>query len=369
MKISCEKNLLLDNINIVQKAVSPKSTLPILEGILIEASENLKLTGNDLELGIECKIEAEIEQEGAVVLNSKIFGDIIRRLPNDVVTIEVDSNNHHTTIKCGNSEFNIMGISSSEFPEIPHVEKRNSLTFSQQKLRSMIRQTIFAVGNNENKLILTGSLIEIEEEKFNMVSVDGYRLALRKEKINNESKGMSFVVPGKTLNELSKIIKEDEKEIILYTSDKHVLFEFDNCRIVSRLLEGEFLNYKQIIPSEHSITVKTSVRSLINSIERAALIITSDNKKYPVKLSIKMDKIIISCMTDMGKVQDSINVETLGEDLEIGFNHKYLLDALKNCESEEVILEFNNSLSPCIIKPVEGDSFIYLVLPVRLRND
>ncbi|MCG8501434.1 MAG: DNA polymerase III subunit beta [Firmicutes bacterium] len=369
MKLSCEKNILLENINIVQKAVSPKSTLPILEGILLEADENLKLTGNDLELGIECTVEATIEQKGSVVLSSKIFGEIIRKLPNDIVNIEVEDN-HHTTIKCGNSEFNIMAITASEFPELPSVQKEESaLIIPQQKLRSMIRETIFAVGTNENKLILTGSLIEIENKELTIVSVDGYRLALRKEIIDHAEGQISFVVPGKTLNEISKIIKEDDQDIAIYTTDKHVLFEFDNCRIVSRLLEGEFLNYKQIIPAEHSLTVKASAKPLIDSIERAALIITSDNKKYPVRLNIEMDKIVISCITDMGNVQDSIGVETLGEDLEIGFNHKYLLDALKTCDCDEVLLEFNNSLSPCIIKPVEGNAFIYLVLPVRLRQE
>ncbi|MDK2811016.1 MAG: polymerase subunit beta [Petroclostridium sp.] len=368
MKILCDKNILLDGINIVQKAVSPKSALPILEGILLEASENLKLTGNDLELGIECNVEATVERTGSVVLNSKIFGDIVRKLPNDIVHIEVQDNNS-TYIKCGNSEFTIMGISSAEFPELPKVQKENALVVTQECLRSMIRQTIFAVGTNENKLILTGSCLEVNNNELNMVSVDGYRLALRKETIETKESKLSIVIPGKTLNELSKIIREDEEDINIYITTKHVLFEFDNCRIVSRLLEGEFLNYKQIIPKEYQLRVKASVKPLIDSIERAALIITSDNQKYPVKLNIKMDKIIISCMTQTGTVQDSVPVETFGDDLEIGFNHKYLLDALKACECDEIYMEFNTSLSPCIIKPIEGEQFIYLVLPVRLRSE
>ncbi|MDK2933574.1 MAG: polymerase subunit beta [Clostridiales bacterium] len=369
MKIFCEKNVLLDAINIVQKAVSPKSTLPILEGILLEASENLKLTGNDLELGIECEVEAKIEQTGSIVLDAKMFGDIVRKLPNDTVYIEVQENNS-TYIKCGNSEFNIMGITAVEFPELPKVEKENSLVVCQEKLRSMIRQTIFAVGTNTNKLIFTGSCVEVDNNELNMVSVDGYRLALRKEPISKViNDKLSFVIPGKTLNELSKIIRDEEKDIQIYVTNKHVLFEFDHCLIVSRLLEGEFLNYQQIIPKEHQLRVKASVKPLIDSIERAALIITSENKKYPVKLNITMDKMLISCMTETGKVQDSVPVETLGNDLEIGFNHKYLLDALKACECDEVYLEFNTALNPCVIKPIEGEKFIYLVLPVRLRGE
>jgi DNA polymerase-3 subunit beta len=202
-----------------------------------------------------------------------------------------------------------------------------------------------------------------------MISVDGYRLALRKEKINSDGDKLSFVIPGKTLQELSKIIKDSEGYITISTTEKHVLFEFDNCLIISRLLEGEFLNYKGIIPSQYSLKVKIPVYLLIESIERASLMITSENKKYPVKLNIILDKILISCVTDMGKVQDLIHVETHGDDIEIGFNHKYLLDALKACECEEIVMEFNNNISPCIIRPVEGDSFIYLVLPVRLKND
>ena len=368
MKLLCNKQTLIDSINIVQKAVSSKSTLPVLEGILLEAFENLKLSGNNLELGIECSIEATIQERGSIVLNSRIFGDIIKRLPSDDVYIEVQENSN-TIIKSGNSEFNILGISSDEFPELPQIEKENPLVISQEKLKSMIRQTIFAVGTDENKLILTGCCVEVDDNNFNMVSVDGYRLALRNEKINEMNQKISFVIPGKTLNELSKIIKDHEEDIHIFTTDKHVLFEFDNCRIVSRLLEGEFLNYRQIIPKEYTLRVKAEVQSLIDSIERAALIITSSDDLYPVKLKIKDDKIFISCSTQAGRVHDSIYVETFGDDLEIGFNHRYMLDALKACECEEVYLEFNTSLSPCIIKPIEEENFIYLVLPVRLRSE
>ncbi|MGE4283118.1 MAG: DNA polymerase III subunit beta [Clostridia bacterium] len=368
MKLFCEKNLLIDAISITQKAVSVKSTLPILEGILLEAKENtLKLTGNDLELGIECSIQASIKQPGSIVLSSRIFGEIIRKLPNDTIYIEVQDSN--TLIKCGNSEFNIMGILPVEFPDLPSVQKENVFIISQEKLRSMIRQTIFAVGTNENKLILTGSCLEVENNNLNIISVDGYRLALRKESIDSAEQKISLVVPGKTLNELSKIIKDDEQNVQIYITSKHVLFEFGNCRIVSRLLEGEFLNYNKIIPKEYQLRIKTSVRPLVESIERAALLIVSDNQKYPVKINIKTDKIFISCITQTGKVQDSINAETEGNDLEIGFNHKYLLDALKSCECDEVYMEFNTALSPCIIRPIDNQKFIYLVLPVRLRNE
>jgi len=368
MKIVCEKNILLEGINIVQKAVSTKSTLPILEGILLEASESLRLTGNDLELGIECNIEANVEQPGSVVLNARMLGEIVRKLPNDKVYIEVEKNNN-TYIRCGNTEFNIMGISANEFPELPIINKENKLTVSQRILRSMIRQTLFAVATNENKLILTGSLLEAYDNNLSIVSVDGYRLALRKENINSNDSNISVIIPGKTLSELSKIIKDDDEEINIYTTDKHVLFEFDNCIIVSRLLEGEFLNYRNIIPDEYKLKVKASTKTMIESLERTALVITSENIKSPVRFKITMDKISLSCITQTGKAQDSFNVETWGDDLEIGFNHKYFLDALKACEVDEIIMEYNNNLSPCIIKPVDGDSFLYLILPVRLKSE
>jgi len=368
MKISCEKNVLLEGINIVQKAVSTKSTLPILEGILLKAAEKLYLTGNDLELGIECHIDADIQQPGSIVLDAKILGEIVRKLPNDRVYIEVEENNS-TYIKCGNTEFNIMGIDANEFPELPYITKGEKLTLKQYLLRSMIRQTSFAIATNENKLILTGSLLEADDDSLTLVSVDGYRLALRKEKIDSLNHKLSVIIPGKTLNELSRIIKDEEEDIYIYTTDKHILFEFDNCKMVSRLLEGEFLNYKQIIPDEHKLQVIADVKPLIDSIERTSLVITSDNVKAPVRFKITMDKISLSCITQTGRVQDSVQVETLGDDLEIGFNHKYFLDALKACETDQIVMEFNTNLNPCIIKPIEGDKFLYLILPVRLKSE
>lgn len=376
MKIICNKNILLSNINMVQKAVASNSTIKELEGILLEANNNLKLTGNDLEIGIECNMDATVEEPGSIVLNAKIFGDIVKRLPEDTIYMEVNENNN-TKIKCGNSEFNIIGLSSQDFTELPEVRKEGSFSISQEKLKSMIHQTIFAVSNNQNNAVLTGCYLETDNSFLNMVAVDGYRLALRKEHIkdgdkdkDNDNKDLDLIIPGKTLNELSKILNgDDEQDISMYVTDKHVLFEFDNCRMVSRLLEGDFLKYKQIIPLEHKLKVKVSVKDLIDSIERVSLIIVSDNQKYPVKLDITIDKININCATQTGTVNDSINAETLGDDIEIGFNHKYLLDALKACECNEVYLELTNNLSPCVIRPIKGGKFTYLVLPVRLKND
>lgn len=368
MKIVCEKDTLLNSINTVQKAVLTKSTLPVLEGILINADDILTLTGNNLELGIEITTEAEIIEKGQIVVNSKIFGDIIRKLPDNKVYITVNEDSV-IEIKCENSIFNIKGLTAEEFPEIPIVEKNNVLSIEQNKLRSMIRQTSFAISTNENKIILTGSLINAQDNLLTMVSVDGYRLALRKENIDETDNRFSFVIPGKTLNELFKILKDTDEKVNIFVSEKHALIEFNSCKVVTRLLIGEFLDYKQIIPDESKLKVTADVNMLIDSIERASLIITSDNKKYPIVLSIKLDNINISCNTDMGNVSDTVKVQTFGDNIDIGFNNRYLLDALKACECEKIIMEMNDSLSPCVIKPHEGDNFIYLVLPVRLKQE
>lgn len=368
MKITCNRSTLINAVNTVQKAVLTKSTLPILEGIFIQADRFLKLTGNNLELGIEQVADAKIEETGSIVTNSKIFGEIIRKLPDEKVTISTGENNI-ITISSGNSEFNIKGIESDEFPEIPKVEKNNALKVKQSILKNMIRQTSFAIGTNENKIILTGSLIEASDNLLTMVSVDGYRLALRREIIENKDNNFSFVVPGKSLSELFKIIEDNDEEINIYFTDKHAMFEFGQTKVVTRLLIGDFLEYNKIIPEESKLKVTLNVKNFTSTIDRASLIITADNKKYPIVLNITYDKIFVHCMTDMGKVQDSVDVRTFGDDLEIGFNHKYLLDALKACETEEAIFEFNDSLSPCIIKPVESNKFIYLVLPVRLKQE
>ncbi len=369
MKIYCNKNTLLNTINTVQKAAAVNSTLPILESILIEANENLKLTGNNLELGIECYIDVTIKESGSIALNSRVFGEIIKKLPENTIYIETDENNN-AYIKSGNAEYKIIGLSAEDFAELPKVEKNDYFKISQKNLKDMINQVMFAVSNNENNPILTGCYLEIENKYLNMVSVDGYRLALRKEEIKEGNKEINMIVPGKTLNEISKILKEDdEKEVDIYSSEKHVLFEFDNCRIVSRLIEGEFLKYKQIIPESQELKVKVDVINFIESIERTALIIVSDNQKYPIKLNIKTDKINMTCTTQTGTANDIISAETTGEDIEIGFNYRYLLDALKACERKDVYLEFTNNVSPCIIKPIEDNKFIYLVLPVRLKNE
>ncbi len=367
MKVICSKENLIEGINIVQKAVSSKTTLPILEGILIEASDNFKLTGTDLEIGIECYVEADIRETGNVVLNSRMFGDIVRRMPDSEVLIEVKENNL-VVIECENSHFEIKGIPAAGFPALPTIKMDNAFKINQKLVRDMIKQTIFAVGMDENRPILTGSLVECKNNELTFVSIDGFRLALRKNNTSNDNTDFNVVVPGKTLNEIVKILQSVEEEIIIYNSNNQILFDIGNCKIVSRLLEGEYLNYKSIIPQEHETKIKVSTKEILSSIERASLI-TVEEKKYPVKFKISDDKVTISSSTELGNVREEIRVDMNGNKLEIGFNPRYFIDALRVIEDDEVEIFFTSSVGPCTIRPSSGDNFAYMILPVRIKND
>lgn len=367
MKIICSREQLLEGINIVQKAVSTKTTLPILEGILLEAQEEFKMTGNDLELGIECFINADIIQKGSIVLNSKMFGDIVRRLPESEVLIEVNENNS-VVIECDNSHFELRGMPSDSFPALPSIESENTLKVSQKAVREMIRQTLFAVSTDENRPILTGSLIQCVGNEITFVSIDGFRMAIRKS-INNEGfSEFSVVVPGKTLNEIVKILQPVDEEITIFSSQNQILFKIGNCRVVSRLLEGEYLNYKSIIPKEYETSVRLKTEDLLSSLERASLV-TADEKKYPVKFNISDDKIIITSNTEVGSVREELRVEVNGSNMDVGFNPRYFIEALKVIEDEVVDVFFNSSIGPCTIRPLEGEGFAYMILPVRIKND
>lgn len=364
MKIICSKENLIEGINIVQKAVSTKTTLPILEGILLEAGSDFKMTGNDLEIGIECFVQADIQRPGSVVLNSKMFGDIIRRLPESEVLLEVKEN-QTVVIECENSYFEIKGLAAAGFPALPSIEKENGFKISQKLIRDMIKQTIFAVSMDENRPILTGSLIECKDNKLTFVSIDGFRLALRSNTIQNEAMDKSVVVPGKTLNEISKILQPEQEELIIYSTSNQILFDMGNCKVVSRLLEGEYLNYKGIIPQDFETKIRINKKELLSSFERASLIITSEERRYPVKINISDDLVVINSNTDVGSVREEVKVSMDGKDIEIAFNPRYFIEALRVIEDEVIDIYFTSSIGPCTIKPVEGDEYAYLVLPVR----
>ncbi len=366
MKVICSKENLLNGINIVQKAVSTKTTLPILEGILLNADEKFKLTGNDLEIGIECFVEADIREHGNIVINSKIFGDIVRRLPDSEVLIEVKENNL-VVVECENSHFEIKGINPNGYPALPKVDKENVLTLTQGKLKDMIRQTVFAVGSDENRPVLTGSLIEVKDKELVVVSIDGFRLALRRKFIENDINDFSVIVPGKTLNEISKILQAGDEEVYIYNSNNQIVFDAQSWRIVSRLIEGKFLNYNSLLNKEFETKVIINIKEFQASLERASLISMND-KNSPVKLFIGNDKIVITSNAELGNVREEIKVDIEGNNLELGYNPAYLIDALKAIDEDRAAIYFITTNAPCTLRPVieNSNDFAYLVQAVRI---
>lgn len=370
MKFTCDKASLQEVTNIVQKAAATNSTLTILMGILLTVKNNkLKLTCNNLEIAIECTIDAQIEKEGSVVVNSRLFSDIIKKLACDLVHISVNDN-FVTNITGGGSNYDILGISAEEFPLLPSVDEETKLVLTQKELKELIKSTIFAAGTSENKLILTGCLLKAEENNIVMVAVDGYRLALRQIAVKNEIPNATFVIPAKNLGELNKIITDSENNIQIIVSNKNISFDFEGVRFVSRLLDGEFIDYEKIIPKDFTTNVRVTAAELENAAERASLIITNELVKSPLEISISQAGFEISCETQVGKSEERIYPEIIGEDLTIGFNHHYLLDAIKVCPDDEYYMGFGTNLSPCLLYPSNGkNDFKYIILPVRLRSN
>ncbi len=367
MKFSCEKALLQAAISTTSRAVSPKSSIPALEGILLEAGSDLRLTGYNLETGIRTIVPADIREEGTLVLGARLFGEIVRKLPDDIVTFQ--SENYMVNIKCGMSEFNILGTDPEEFPELPTVEYQNSLILPQSRLKAMISQTLFAVSDNESRPIHTGSLFEVDSEGLTIVSVDGYRLALRHESIDKKegAETFSFVVPGAALSEVEKICSDVDEPASVTQGARHVMFKVGDTMLVSRRLEGEFLAYRQAIPSNNTIHVEGETRALLSSIDRVSLII-SDKLKSPLRCVFDSNLLKISTKTAIGDAYDECPLSGNGGGLEIGFNNKYLMDALKAAPADKVRLELTTGVSPCVILPTEGEeNFLYMVLPVRLK--
>ena len=367
MKFSCEKALLQAAISTTSRAVSPKSSIPALEGILLEAGSDLRLTGYNLETGIRTIVPADIREEGTLVLGARLFGEIVRKLPDDIVTFQ--SENYMVNIKCGMSEFNILGTDPEEFPELPTVEYQNSLILPQSRLKAMISQTLFAVSDNESRPIHTGSLFEVDSEGLTIVSVDGYRLALRHESIDKKegAETFSFVVPGAALSEVEKICSDVDEPASVTQGARHVMFKVGDTMLVSRRLEGEFLAYRQAIPRNNTIHVEGETRALLSSIDRVSLII-SDKLKSPLRCVFDSNLLKISTQTAIGDAYDECPLSGDGGGLEIGFNNKYLMDALKAAPADKVRLELTTGVSPCVILPTEGEeNFLYMVLPVRLK--
>lgn len=366
MKIICSKSNLLYGVNIVSKAVPTRTTMAILECILIDASTGeIKLTANDMELGIETKIEGEIEERGIIALDAKVFSDIVRKLPDNEVVIETDSS-FKTTITCEKAKFNIIGKSGEDFSYIPYIERNEEISISQFTLKEVIRQTIFSIADNDNNKLMTGELFEINENSLKVVSLDGHRISIRNIELKNNYEHKKVVVPGKTLQEISKILPGNaDEDVSMYLSDNHIVFEFGNTTVVSRLIEGEYFKIEQMLSSDYETKVKINKRELLDCIDRATLLVKEGDKK-PIIMNITDDKMELKINSFIGSMNEEIDITKDGKDILIGFNPKFFIDALRVIDEEEVTLYMVNPKAPCFIRD-ENETFIYLILPVNFN--
>lgn len=369
MKFSCEKLFLQTAVSTASRAAAVKSTIPALEGILLQAGPQLTISGYNMQTGIRTTIDADVTEEGALVLPSRLFGEIIRRLPDDVVTF-VSDKGMNVSLTCGDASYNITALSAEDYPDLPEVEDQYSIRLPQQLLRSMINETSFAVSTDEARPIHTGSLFEIGESDLTVVSVDGFRLALRREPLEGTKGGsFHFVAPGSALNEVEKICGDTDETAAIILGSRHLLFDIGRTQLICRRLEGEFLNYKSAIPRSNPIAVTVDTKSLINSIDRVSVVI-SEKQKSPIQCVFNEGRVSISARTASGEASDICPIDGDGGGLTIGFNNRYLLDALKYAPADSVRMELNTSISPCVILPTEGEErFLYMVLPVRLKNN
>lgn len=365
MIFNCNKQDLQDAIAIAQKAITSKSTMPILEGILVKAqNDTVTLVGSDKDLSIETKFKADISEDGSIVIDSKIFGEIIRKLPNDRVNIETKENNT-VQITCLKSVFNIVHMDADNFPELPMINENEIFSIPQATLKNMIKGTSFAITQDESRPILQGILFEVKDGILNLVALDGYRLAIRSERLDTTN-SINAVIPGRAFSEVARILEDDEEENVNITfTTNHILFSLENTKIISRLLGGEYIKYNSLLPQEHNLIVDVNRQDLQSGIERASLMSTDGNSNL-IKLDIEPDIITITSNSQLGKVREEVSIDLQGEPLQIAFNSKYILDILKNMEAEQITMEFTSSVSPCIVKNKEKDNCKYLVLPVRL---
>lgn len=367
MNILCDKLELIEAVSNVQRAVASKAALPALEGILLRAQgSTLYLAGFDMELGITTTINATVWEAGEIVLSARMFGDIVRKMPGESITL-ISDEKYNTVIKNDLTEFTIMGMSAADYPDIPKIEDGVSFPLSQPVLKGMIRQTIFAVAApNDPRPIYTGTRFEIDNEEMRLISVDGYRLAMRCEPVHSEETA-AFVVPGKTLLEILKLLKDEDKTCHLVVGRRHIIFEVEGYAVISRLLDGEFMAYDRIIATEKTSSIIANTRVFMDAVDRVSLVI-NDRLKSPLVCEFRNNSINVSCTTPLGSANDVLDAEIEGEEEEMGFNSRFLLDALKNSETDEVRIELNGALKPMKILPKEGNAFLFLVLPVRLKK-
>lgn len=374
MKIIFEKDKMIKALNSVTKAVATKTTMPILEGILIQTNnDDIKLTCYDKELGIEYIIkENNVLEQGSTIVNAIMFSEIIRKLPDTNITISINENNL-LVIECEGSVYKLATMNPDDFPQLPEINVENSIELEQNTLKDMIRKTIFAISTEENRPVFTGCLFEVKNNKLNVVAVDGFRLAWKSKILNTKTNDFEAVIPGRTLQEINKILIDSFDLIKLGIAKNQALFEIENCKIVTRLLDGEFLKYSEVIPKKWETRVRVNKNLISNCFERISLISSSSmekEKRYPVKLNVEVGKIKISCTNQTGDAKEEIFTTTEGQDLEAGFNPKFFLDVFRNIDDEEVYIDFGTSISPSVIRSIEDDGdYQYMILPVRLKKD
>lgn len=367
MRFICDRESLSEAISNVSRAVPQKSTIQALEGIKVNVSPNfVELTGYNLEMGIRTTIIANTADKYEFVVNARLFSEFVRKMPGNEVTVEVDDNNI-INISSAATICSFSGISADEYPDLPIVDNERKFLVKSTTLRSMINMTSYAVSVNESKPIITGELFDIEDGKFNLVAIDGFRLAIRSELIESND-NYHFVVPKKALQEVSTLIKDDDDKICnICVNDRHIIFEINNVFVISRLLEGAFHNYKLSIPANHKTEVIVSKKDFVTSLERCSLII-DDKNKSPIRCEVDNGVIKISCRTTIGKVNDVISADITGETVTIGFNNKLILEALRAAEGDKIRMRFNGAMKVIEILPLEGESYIYLIMPIQLRN-
>ena len=368
MKIICSKANLVKGVSIVSKAVPSRTTMPILECILIDASANeIKLTANDMELGIETVIEGEIVERGIIALDAKFFSEIVRKLPDNEVVIESDDS-FQTIITCEKAKFTIAGKSGEDFSYLPYIEKNESISISQFTLKDVVRQTIFSIADNDTNKLMTGELFEVANGILKVVGLDGHRIAIRNIELTSHADDVKVVVPGKTLSEISKILSTNaEDAVTIYFTNNHILFEFDNTTVVSRLIEGEYFRINQMLSSDYETKVTINKKEFLDSIDRATLLIKESEKK-PIILSITDGSLEVHVNSSMGSLNEDIDINKDGKDIMIGFNPKFLIDALKVIDDEQIYIYLVNPKAPCFIKDKE-ESYIYLILPVNFTAE
>lgn len=366
MKIICEKTELAKGVQTVLKAVPAKPTQPILESILMEATDRIRLTGNDLELGITMEIEGDIAEKGEIAVNAKILSDVVRRMPDGDVTLETKGENE-VLIHCRKIKYNLPMQSGKEFPRIPQVEKTNSVWISEFDLKEAIRQTIFSVSDNDSNKMMTGELFEINGKNLKVVSLDGHRIAVRNIRLGENYDAKKVVVPGKTLAEIGKIISSDPESMIgLFFTDNHVMFEMEKIAAVSRLIEGEFFRIDRLINTEYKTKLIVAKKDLQECISRAGILQKRDENK-PVVMDIKKGGLELRVTTPLGSMDEKLPIQIEGKELKIGFNPRFLLDMLRVIDDEQIDVYLNNDKTPCVVQDKES-SYLYVILPVNIRN-